>query len=84
MGLSAESEAQLPSPIPVAALPTSAIVSSLVYHRTTTLLADAARAGLQVVDGAGMLLYQGAIAFELWTGRKAPIEAMRRALDASD
>jgi shikimate dehydrogenase len=84
IGLSAESEVHLPSPIPVAALPTSAIVSSLVYHRTTALLADAARAGLQVVDGAGMLLYQGAIAFELWTGRKAPIEAMRRALHASD
>jgi shikimate dehydrogenase len=27
-----------------------------------------------------MLLYQGAIAFELWTGKKAPVEVMRKAL----
>ena len=56
VGLSPESEAQLPSPIPVASLPSSAIVSSLVYHRKTALLADAERAGVRVVNGAGMLL----------------------------
>ncbi len=80
-GLSTEGEANLPSPIPVANLPSTAIVSSLVYHRKTQLLADAEEAGLQVVDGAGMLLHQGAIAFEIWTGHKAPLEAMRYALE---
>lgn len=81
MGLSAESEANPPCPIPVAKLPASAIVCSLVYHRKTALLAEAEDAGLQTVDGAGMLLYQGAIAFALWTGCEAPIDAMRRALE---
>ena len=32
-------------------------------------------------DGRAMLLYQGAAAFEIWTGRSAPIEVMRAALD---
>jgi shikimate dehydrogenase len=28
-----------------------------------------------------MLLYQGALAFEIWTGKKAPVDIMRKALD---
>ena len=32
-------------------------------------------------EGRAMLLYQGAAAFEIWTGRPAPIEAMRAALE---
>ncbi|TMC39238.1 MAG: hypothetical protein E6J25_12530 [Chloroflexi bacterium] len=33
------------------------------------------------VEGRAMLLYQGAASFEIWTGRKAPVEVMRTALD---
>ena len=32
-------------------------------------------------EGRAMLLYQGAASFEIWTGRKAPVEVMRAALD---
>lgn len=80
MGLNEESESQLPAPIPLALLPKTAIVSTLVYHRQTRLLAEAAARGLTTVDGTGMLLFQGTVAFEIWTGQPAPVEAMRAAL----
>ena len=67
--------------IPLACMPDSGVVSTLVYHRQTQLLRDAAAQGLRTLDGAGMLLFQGAIAFEIWTGRPAPIEAMRRVFE---
>jgi shikimate dehydrogenase len=40
-------------------------------------------AGAQWSDGLGMLLHQGAAAFSLWTGRDAPLEIMRQALQSS-
>jgi shikimate dehydrogenase len=43
--------------------------------------ADAARAaGARVLDGLEVLVAQGAASFELWTGRPAPVEVMRRAV----
>ena len=67
--------------LPLAALPGDAVICDLVYKPLeTTVLRDAKARGLRTVDGLGMLLHQGAIAFELWTGRKAPVEVMRRAL----
>ena len=67
--------------LPLAALPASSAVVDLVYNPLeTSLLVAAKHRGLRCVDGLGMLLYQGAIAFEKWTGRTAPIEAMRAAL----
>ncbi len=84
LGLSDESEEKRPCAMPLEKLPAAAIVSSLIYHRKTRLLSEAQALGLQTIDGSGMLLHQGAIAFELWTGNKAPLEAMRRALNASD
>ena len=57
------------------------IVADLIYspHKTALLLA-AEREGLKTVPGIGMLLHQGALSFEIWTKQKAPIEAMRNAL----
>ncbi len=52
----------------------------LVYHRPTPFLKAAKKRGHRVLDGKGMLLYQGAKAFEIWTGRKAPLAEMRKAL----
>ena len=40
-----------------------------------------AAAGLPVASGPEMLLAQGALSFELWTGRKAPVDSMRRAME---
>jgi len=49
----------------------------------TELLRVAAAAGAKVANGASMLLHQGAKAFEIWTGQKAPLAVMRRALRAA-
>ena len=48
----------------------------------TRLLREASEAGADTIDGAWMLLFQGVEAFELWTGREAPVDAMNRALRA--
>jgi shikimate dehydrogenase len=46
----------------------------------TPFLKEAEAQGARTLDGLGMLVYQGAIGFEMWTGREAPVEVMRRAL----
>ena len=46
----------------------------------TRLLAAARKAGAKTANGLSMLLHQGARAFEIWTGRRAPVAVMRRAL----
>jgi shikimate dehydrogenase len=66
------------SPLPAELLHEGLVVSDLIYNpRMTKLLADAQRAGARTHGGLGMFIYQGACAFELWTGGPAPIEAMR-------
>jgi shikimate dehydrogenase len=56
-------------------------VYDMIYRpMETRLLRTAKDAGCRVSNGAGMLLYQGARALELWTGQSAPIETMRAAL----
>jgi shikimate dehydrogenase len=55
-------------------------VVDFVYRSGSTQLLAAARArGASTLDGLEILLAQGALSFELWTGRTAPLEAMRRA-----
>jgi shikimate dehydrogenase len=57
------------------------LVCDLIYRPAETpLLASARLRGCRVLNGCGMLLYQGARAFELWTGLKAPVPIMRQAL----
>lgn len=76
--------AALAEALPLDALPDSAAVVDLVYKpRVTSVLKLAKDLQKQTVDGLGMLLYQGAIAFEKWTGQPAPIKVMQAALDAS-
>src|SRR5579875_3118614 len=61
--------------------PPRCLFVDLVYGtRPTPFLAAAARAGRPIADGTGMLLHQAALAFEAWTGRRAPLAAMARAL----
>jgi shikimate dehydrogenase len=58
-------------------------VYDLVYNpRQTRLLAQAADDGATAVGGIGMLVWQGAIAFERWTGITPPIAVMRQAIGA--
>lgn len=49
------------------------VVSDVVYNpRKTKLLEDAEKAGCKIVPGIGMLLWQGAEAFKLYTGKEMP------------
>jgi shikimate dehydrogenase len=56
------------------------IVYDLIYNRPTELLALARSQSATALDGLGMLVHQGARAFELWTGREAPLSVMMDAL----
>jgi len=68
-------------PIRHAATPRRCLFVDLVYGaRPTPFLVAATRAGRRVLDGGHMLLHQGALAFERWTGERAPRAAMARAL----
>lgn len=70
-----------PSPIDKNLLRPGLYVYDLVYNRPITrLVKEAKEAKAHAVTGPGMLLYQGAIAFEIWTEKKAPIDIMRKAL----
>ena len=69
--------------LPLEALRPGTLITDLVYTPRDTALLRAARAhGARTLDGTAMLLHQGALAFERWTGLPAPLEAMRAALDA--
>ena len=60
----------------------STLVYDLVYDPPETpLLREAKQRGCRTQNGLGMLLCQGCIAFEIWTGRAAPVEVMRAALE---
>jgi shikimate dehydrogenase len=57
-----------------------AVVVDLVYRDGgTELLRAARRRGCRVVDGLEVLVHQGALSFEIWTGVRAPVDVMRRA-----
>lgn len=69
------------SPLPENSVPARyAVVFDLVYNPPATkFLRHAQKQGARVIGGLEMLIYQGARAFELWTGRRAPIGTMRAA-----
>ncbi|MDZ4405685.1 shikimate dehydrogenase [Prosthecobacter sp.] len=68
--------------LPAEALQARHLVFDMVYRAggETPLLTDAKRAGAKVVDGLTLLLHQGAISFEHWFERPAPLEEMREGL----
>lgn len=71
-------------PIDVAALPDSCTIIDLRYRNSPTDLIPTARArGLRAADGREMLLQQGMLSFQLWTGEQPPYAAARQALDAA-
>ena len=76
-------EIDAPLPVDVTLLPTTAVVIDMIFNPPETpLLRAAAAHGCQTINGLPMLLYQGAQAFELWTGRDAPIASMCQALSS--
>jgi shikimate dehydrogenase len=71
-----------PSPFDTSLLKKNQFICDLIYKKTR-LLKEASRKGCKVIDGSGMLLWQGMLAFELWTGKKPSAKVMRNALKAS-
>ena len=68
-----------PSPVDTSSLSSRQTVCDLIY-KMTPLLKSAEAKGCRTMDGLGMLLWQGVLAFELWTGILPPVEIMREAL----
>ena len=56
------------------------IVCDVIHTPMTPFLKEAHDRGARIVDGLGMLVYQGAIGFKLWTGLDAPVKVMHKAL----
>jgi shikimate dehydrogenase len=68
------------SPVPARLLRPGLVVFDAVYNPITTrLLSEAKAAGAETINGIDMLVGQGVLAFELWTGTEAPIEIMKKA-----
>lgn len=68
------------SPLPPGWLPQVGAVVDIIYNPPTTrLLREAKEAGLVTLGGLPMLVWQGALAFELWTGIKPDVQVMYRA-----
>jgi shikimate dehydrogenase len=68
------------SPVAPKLLHPDMAVMDIVYNPMETKLAKHAEAaGAKVVSGVEMLIYQGAASFEIWTGKSAPVEVMRKA-----
>ncbi|MBK9071853.1 MAG: shikimate dehydrogenase [Myxococcales bacterium] len=65
-GLRAGDDQVFAAIVPLSKLKASAVVVSLVYHRTPALLVQASARGHRTIDGVGMLAYQGALAWPLW------------------
>jgi shikimate dehydrogenase len=66
-------------PFDAASLAPHQVVCDLIYKKTN-LIERASERGCRTIDGTGMLLWQGILAFELWTNVSPPVEIMRKAL----
>jgi shikimate dehydrogenase len=83
VGLGGASEAAALAALGLERLEPPPLLADLVYGDEPTALAGwAARAGARVVDGLEVLVRQGARSLELWTGRRPPLDVMRRAAAA--
>jgi shikimate dehydrogenase len=73
-----------PSPVPAGMLRAEHLVLDTIYTAVRTPLMCAADAvGARATNGLSMLLHQGALSFEIWFQRDAPLEVMRAALLAA-
>ena len=71
------------SPISAAQIPATAIVNDVVYTPLVTpFLKEAAAAGATALGGLHMLVYQGVLSFQMWTGVDAPVDVMLAAATA--
>ena len=73
-----------PSLLPPEAFRAGQRAFDLIYmYPETAFLTTAREAGAEIANGLGMLLHQGARAFEIWTGIEPSVPAMRKALEAA-
>jgi shikimate dehydrogenase len=76
VGMSPNSE---DTPVPAQLLKPDLIICDIVYNPIKTRLLKEARAvGARTIGGIDMLIWQGALAFEKWTGQPAPFDLMRK------
>ena len=69
------------SPVDLSLLRPDLFVADVIYNpRRTLLLETAEKMGCRVVNGQSLLLHQGKIAFQIWTGKEAPVDVMARAV----
>jgi len=74
-----------PSPLPPAILDPHLMLYDTIYTATRTKLMLAGdEVGARSANGLSMLLHQGALSFEIWFDRPAPIDAMREALRSAN
>ena len=67
------------TPVPAKLLKPSLVVFDVVYNPTQTrLMREAEAAGAKTIGGLNMLIWQGALAFEKWTGQKPPVDLMKK------
>jgi len=67
------------TPVPRNLLKPGLVVFDIVYNPIKTrLLREAEAAGAETISGVDMFVWQGALAFEKWTGQKAPLDLMKR------
>jgi len=67
------------TPVPAKLLKPSLVVFDVVYNPTQTrLMREAEAAGAKTIGGLDMLVWQGALAFEKWTGQKPPVDLMKK------
>lgn len=73
-----------PEPLPASLIQPHHLIYDMVYKPANTRLMENGRsAGARVANGLSMLLWQGAISFEYWFNREAPLAAMREGLRAT-
>lgn len=72
-----------PMPISPELLSQRLFVYDIVYNPPETpLIREAKTKGAKALSGIGMLVYQGALSFKIWTGQEPPIDVMRKAIES--
>ncbi|MGQ9668168.1 MAG: shikimate dehydrogenase [Anaerolineae bacterium] len=79
VGMWPHHDGESPLPANVQLRPSMAVMDLVYRPLETVLLRQARLAGARAVSGLEMLVWQGVVAFEHWTGREAPVEVMRQA-----
>lgn len=81
VGMSGEA---MPFPTSILSPPGILVVDTIYKVRETPMMKWAKNQGRTTMNGVGMLIHQAAASFELWTGKKMPVEQIRQELEEKD